>query len=74
MRVKLCKDCPYTRGDLGDHYDTHAEEYCCIRCPNQGMLHMERGQYPHHEYTHPERTLYQKRRRIWAPLSLPLQG
>lgn len=32
MRVKLCARCPYTPGDLADHYDTAAALHLCAAC------------------------------------------
>ena len=61
--VKLCAQCVYTPEDLGKHYDPTAEQFCCGRCPAQGLLCVARGPY-HREWVnrhYPERTNFYKR-------------
>lgn len=61
MRVKTCTTCPYSPKDLGEHYDPNATEFCCGRCPQQGLLCMERGPYFRDPVVHFDRTNYAKR-------------
>jgi hypothetical protein len=35
MRVTLCGRCPYTPGDLADHYDPGAVAHACVKCDGE---------------------------------------
>jgi len=45
LTVKTCVSCPYTPSDLGHTYDANSSEFCCGRCPSQGLLCMERSPF-----------------------------
>jgi hypothetical protein len=32
MKVRTCRKCPYTAGDLGSYYDSGAADHCCYQC------------------------------------------
>ena len=46
MKVRLCRQCPFTVEDIAEYYDGRAEQTLCTTCPTKPLPVAPRYKWP----------------------------